>query len=373
MSDPYFAAELRGSIVNGNYVNSNVFFSCSNDVAASVFTSVTHTLLANDPLVHYTVADLTPPAGDSSLALAANDRYEPWPTPSVPYYRANTTLKDPQITCSDDWNFPNNKFPSVGWLGRVHRGTPWQTIFLKADDNPSFNGNPYTWTNNWVSTLDTYPTYDYALLDLFTAAPSDAAARGLLSVNQTNDAPWYALLSGVAVNVGVPPPHTIVTNMLVLDPTMIAPLLNGMAVIAPDSNGKLFTNYVPGINAMRDMEPDHVFHNIGSVFKSPMLTIASPFLPPGQAGVYRDEEVEAIPQQVAGLLKLGQPQFVIYGFGQSLKPKDIYFGGPPNFNLCTNYQITGEFVTRTVCHVVGDPAAAGVKIQVDSFNIIPAD
>ena len=39
----------------------------------------------------------------------------------------------------------------------------------------------------------------------------------------------------------------------------------------------------------------------------------------------------------------------------------------------TNYQITGEFVTRTVCRVVGDPAAANLKIQVDSFNILPAD
>ena len=102
-----------------------------------------------------------------------------------------------------------------------------------------------------------------------------------------------------------------------------------------------------------------------------MLTIASPYLA-GSAGNYKDEEVEAIPQQVAGLLKLGQPQFVIYGFGQALKPKDIYFG-PANFNLCTNYQITGEYVIRTVCHVVGDPAATSLKIQVDSSNILPAD
>jgi len=104
-----------------------------------------------------------------------------------------------------------------------------------------------------------------------------------------------------------------------------------------------------------------------------MLTINSPFLPAATAGHPTEDEVEAIPRQVAGLLKLGQPQFVIYCFGQALKPKDIYFGSDRNFNLCTNYQITGEFVTRAVCHVVGDPAAANVKIQVDSFNIVPAD
>ena len=33
--------------------------------------------------------------------------------------------------------------------------------------------------------------------DLFTAVPNDNAARGLLSVNQTNDAAWAAVLAGV--------------------------------------------------------------------------------------------------------------------------------------------------------------------------------
>jgi hypothetical protein len=380
----YFYSELRGTTgtLFPAAVNSNLYFSCSNDTAATVFTGQASILVVNDPLVHYTVGDLTPPPGlaVTNLLLMNNDRYEAWPTPYVPYYqtvRANMTLKDPQITSSDDWNFPANKFPSIGWLGRVHRGTPWQTIFLKADGNPGPNGNPYIWLNSWVSTLDTYPTNDYALLDLFTAAPNDNASRGLLSVNQTNSAPWYALLSGVAVNTTLPPTRPSVgppvdTNHLVLDPTTIAPLLDGESVVTIGSNGQLVTNTIPGINATRAAEPGQLFHNLGSVFKSPTLTIASPFLS-GPAGDYKDEEVEAIPQQVAGLLKLGQPQFVIYGFGQALKPKDIYFGPGANFNLVTNYQITGEFFTRTVCHVVGDPAAANVKIQVDSFNILPAD
>ena len=342
-------------------------------------------MVVNDPLVHYTVGDLTPPAGltVTNMLLMNNDRYEAWPTPFVPYVQTigpNMTLKDPQITSSDDWNFPANKFPSIGWLGRVHRGTPWQTIFLKADGNPQPNGNPYTWLSSWVSTFDTYPTNDYALLDLFTAAPNDNASRGLLSVNQTNSAPWYALFAGIALNTNAPPtrpsvgppPFGLNNTPLVLDPTSIGPLLDGMPVVTIGSNGQRVTNSIPGINATRAAEPGQLFHNLGSVFKSPTLTIASPFLP-GSAGNFKDEEVEAIPQQVAGLLKLGQPQFVIYAFGQSLKPKDIYFGPGPNFNLVTNYQITGEFFTRTVCHAVGDPAAANVKFQVDSYNVLPAD
>ena len=75
-----------------------------------------------------------------------------------------------------------------------------------------------------------------------------------------------------------------------------------------------------------------------------------------------------------GLLKIGLPRFVVYGYGQSLKPRDIYFGGNISaFGVCTNYQITGEFVTRTVFHIVGDPHAANAKVQVDSFNILPGN
>jgi hypothetical protein len=356
-------------------------------VAATVFTGATNTLLVNDPLVHYTVGDLTPPPAIARLLnvrtntiLIKNSRYEPWPTRTYTNYSANMTLKDPLIFQSDNWNFPTNKFPSIGWLGRVHRGTPWQTIFLKADTSPlvtpGLTQSEYTWTNNWVSTLDTYPTNDYALLDLFTTAPNDNAVRGLLSVNQTNSAPWHALFSGLYVNTNISypttPPYPIGPN-LVVDPTNIAPLLDGMYVIEHDSNVNPFTNFLAGINSARNAEADQTFHSLGRVFNAPMLSIDSPFLP-GPAGAFTDEEVEAIPQQVAGLLKLGQPQFVIYGFGQALKPKDIYFGSQPAlFNLCTNYQITGEFVTRTVCHLVGDPAAANVRIQVDSFNILPAD
>ena len=387
--DPYFASEIRGSVTNRSTSSSNLYFSCSNDVAATYPTPPNpavwaSTLLVNDPLVHYMVGDLTRPGGDGSQILTDNKRYEPWPLNDTQaeqqFSGYNMTLKDPQILSSDDWNFHTNLFPSIGGLGRVHRGTPWQTIFLKADPAPVVNGvnqNQRAWTGNWVSTLDTYPTNDYALLDLFTTAPSDNAARGLLSVNQTNNAPWYALFAGVAVSNGPPyPGHWIgpqpgTTN---LDPTAIDPLLDGMYLPGvQDSNGGWITNYIPGINAIRNAQPDGVFRHIGAIFNAPALTVESPFLP-APPGMLKDEEVEAIPQQVAGLLKLGMPQFVIYGFGQALKPKDIYFGSSPSlFNLCTNYQITGEYVTRYVCHVVGDPAAANVKIQVDSVNILPAD
>jgi len=48
-------------------------------------------------------------------------------------YALNVNVKDPLVRRSDDWDFPTNKFPNLGWLGRVHRGTPWQTVYLKPE------------------------------------------------------------------------------------------------------------------------------------------------------------------------------------------------------------------------------------------------
>jgi len=341
--------------LNGLATNENEPYFGSPATPPSATAYVNQTLIVNDPLVHYTVGDLTlPPHASNSLVLTQNNRFEPWPTPSTigsQVIKSNMTFKDPLITNSDVWNFPTNKFPSIGWLGRVHRGTPWQTIFLKADPPAAAANNFANWTQEWVNTQDTYPTGDYALLDLFTATPNDNAASGLLSINETNTAPWYALLSGVTV-------ANYNTGLETIDPTT--------------TNVDYVINGPYGINAARLLQPNGLFHHIGNILAAPALTIDSPLLGTTDASLMSDEAVEAIPQQVFGLLKVGQPQFVIYGFGQSLKPKDLYFGAN-NFNLCTNYQITGEYVARMVCHVVGAPNASSAKIQVDSYNILPGN
>jgi len=54
--------------------------------------------------------------------------------PQDPYATAKhfgEQLMDAGVRRSDDWMFPTNKFPNIGWLGRVHRGTPWQTVYIK--------------------------------------------------------------------------------------------------------------------------------------------------------------------------------------------------------------------------------------------------
>ena len=114
----------------------------------------------------------------------------------------NVGLQDPGIRRSDDWEFPymrrdtrngantNYFFPNIGTLGQVHRGTPWQTLYLKSiyrrnPANPAVPEvfvNPSVWLR-WAGSVGTYPARDWRLLDVFTTAPNENAARGLLGVN----------------------------------------------------------------------------------------------------------------------------------------------------------------------------------------------
>jgi hypothetical protein len=355
--DPTLQGELNGTDGSSSAVVFGVDASPSNVILQTL------TWVANDPLVHYTIGDLTwPVQGNTTnanfplLAPLTNTagmvsaRYQPWGrTPQL----NNMLYEDPGVTSPSVWQFPTNKFPSIGWLGRVHRGTPWQTVYFKADNPSDMNTNDLAsdWLG-WVNNLDTYPTHDWALPDLFTTAPNDNAARGLLSVNQTNDAAWAAVLSGVMMP----------TNG------------NGGLVGVPigPNNVYSFVDSSGGINATRANQTNGLFHRLGDILATPALTTSNMFLAdvPQTGFPYSDEVEERIPQQILGLLKVGEPQFVIYSWGESLRPKNIYLTSP-HIGLCTNYEITGEFLSRTVCHVVhtnGTP-----KMVIDSYNIEPSD
>ena len=138
-----------------------------------------------------------------------NPRFRPWggkpdQEPGNDQTAYALTLKDPLIRRSDDWNFPTNQLPNIGWLGRIHRGTPWQTVYLKSAVDPATRQpvDLLAWSR-WAGNFGTHPTNDWKLLDLFTVAPNENASRGLLAVNQTNLASWAAVLSGVTALTNV--------------------------------------------------------------------------------------------------------------------------------------------------------------------------
>ncbi len=269
---------------------------------------------ANDPLVHYTVGDLmdlvhtnlsvdvADPKPTDNLGQV-NLRYEPWGgggahSSSPVLY--DLTVKDPLMLLSDNWDFPTNKFPNIGWLGRVHRGTPWQTVYLK-----SFAGTNYPiWLHNWqqwsgdgqlVTNLGqfttnvmplyvprtligidtdarfTQPTNDWRILDLFTTALSDNATRGQMSINQTNLAAWSALLSGVIALTNDPNENPV------LQPEVIQPA--GIYDPYDPSTWPPLVQLVKRINDVRATNNiRHEFSHLGDILAVPELTTASPFL-----------------------------------------------------------------------------------------------
>jgi len=356
----------------------------------------------NDPLVHYTVPDLTDyMSGKKKISFdddttssplqdfgglspgsraPLNAHYRPWGgnpnkqsgkgKDTDPPTDINLAVKDPGVIRSDYWDFPTNKYPNIGWLGRVHRGTPWQTLYLKAwpqgvDTNAwtKWSGHILTnWSGTGLDLFDfirTNPTNDFHIVDLFTTAFNDNASRGQLSVNQTNLAAWSAVLGGVIVN---PDP----TNF-----TFIAPA--GVYNAFNTNTWPPLLRIVNGINRTRTnalLFPNQKFARLGDILNTPELTITSPYLGTNTAAL-NDEVYERIPQQTLSLLRGNeQPRFVVYAYGQALKPAEhsILTSGQYR-GMCTNYQVTAEVATRAVVRIEGAPANPHVVIE--SYNVLP--
>ena len=410
----YFLFQFGLGPSDGTYGISNTFYAPFSPFRYIYFHTGWH---ANDPLVHYTVGDLLDGTVTNKLDLDTlnttadtitnlgrmNRRYEPWggggnPVDEPGATKYDLTVKDPLITRSDDWEFPTNKFPSVGWLGRVHRGTPWQTVDLKSAVPTNvvnwamWTGNlPWTtnigqistnilplWPGNTNNTLAfstndavfSLPGSDRGILDLFTTALNDDMTRGRLSVNQTNLAAWSGILGGVSVLTNLS--ATVYSNIFVTP----AGVYNAGATSLPP-----IVKIVNGINNMRATltNQNFAFQRVGDILAVPELTLASqlplasPYLNiPDINSMPGDAVLERIPQQILGLLQCDPPRVVIYSWGQALKPAEhslVTSGG--FFGLCTNYQVMSETATRTVVRIEGAPN--NPRAVIESFNVLPPD
>jgi hypothetical protein len=341
----------------------------------------------NDPLVHYVYRDyyssnytqqVFPVVGgitptNSNMGFT-NDSYMPWGSrkPGVGNLLNNVAfnraLKDPMVRGSDDWDFPSDEMPSIGWLGKIHRGTPWQSIYFKSDVVDSD-----LW-ESWAYDRRTHPTNDWRLADMFFTAPHPNALRGQLSVNQTNLAAWSAVLSGVMVlSNNVADDQLTISNEPPLVDITVEPASWQLQALVDAINGGR-TNRNQYQNAYLN---SGVYTNISSLLAIPELTVRSPFLNTATDAqmLYglNDAAYERIPQQILSLLKVGEARYVIYAWGQSLRPapRSITFGAGALNKLCTNYVISGEVATRTVIRVEG--RASNPRIVTESFNLLPPE
>ncbi len=122
--------------------------------------------------------------------------------------------------------------------------------------------------------------------------------------------------------------------------------------------------------------PKKVYETVGDILRVEELSIRSPLL--NLSGIQQQKGItdamyERIPQQILGLLRGNeQPRFVVYSYGQALKPaeRSLVTSGP-FFGMCTNYQIMAEAATRAVVRVEGAPS--NPQVVVESFNVLPPD
>jgi hypothetical protein len=435
----FFAGFFNPTWTFGSKRYTNTELAVQAPYTPSRMTYIYTTWQANDPLVHYLTSDLNEvntaaglhrsddPVNDpvpemhSRLSLVGA-RYQPWGrneqlngTIGVLHgadAKYNLAFKDPLVWGSDNWDFPTNKYPSAGWLGRVHRGTPWQSVYLKAtnildlietDNNGDIiRAGNNTWTT-WLGDDDAFdarnsrPVQDRFLFDVFTAAPNDSASRGTLSVNQKHLAAWSAVLAGMVAltNVTVgdlganPYVNSIPTNgFVIIDPA---------GVDLPSSAVWQIVNGPGGIYETRTntvIFPLQEFTHVGDILRVPALTEQSPFINrtdavnPGDRLTYdiSDELYEWLPEKLLGLLRLNAaPRYVIYSYGQTLKPAPdgTVLGGGQFFGLVTNYQVVAESATRavvTVLPVVTNSVINGATVpvtnhilRVESFNVLPPE
>jgi hypothetical protein len=261
----------------------------------------------NDPLVHHMVSDLVNPARSqvefytgtiSGLSPfnyfgGINDRYRPWGfllhSPRDPT-RYNSAIKDPSVTRCDDWKFPTNGSPALDWLGQVHRGTPWQTLYLK-----STNVDFQTWTN-WTGDVQagpngqpndaflTMPTNDWRLTSLLVGILSTNSPTALQSANQPDVASWQQLLDGITVLSNTAPSQ--------FDSLMMT------------SNSPQASLLASALQGTRAAQLNNIFRDPGDLLGTPELSMASPWLNPGgsPASGISDQAFEMIPSQL--LLRL---------------------------------------------------------------------
>jgi len=408
---------MGGGVVN----NKGSFFQNTNKFQQVPYTPTRtawdYTLFqANDPLVHYLAGDMLTVNKDTG-AHHADDlgtadyptpemntlttRYQPWGRGSQMAYfndvikdNYDSRLRDPLVWKSDDWDFPTSKLPGVGWIGRVHRGTPWQTVYLKsrnilADTTAPQSGAPVG-TNTWAKwtgdqrqsfgryaywdAANTAPVRDGRLFDLFTTRFNENAAHGTLSVNQPHLAAWSAVFSGLVALTNTTPVPTsskaaTYTNLLI-SPAGVDGLASPLGLIVTNING-IRSGFV-NANGVAG-----AFSSAGDILRVPALSDRSPFLNWNNAAQQdfgiSDELYEWLPQQIMGLVRVSDaPRYAVYCYGQTLSPAP---GGQvlsgPNFQMVTNYQVVAESAVRAVIRF--DKQGTNYTSTVESYNPLPPD
>jgi hypothetical protein len=277
---------------------------------------------ANDPLVHYHLQDLiildptAPGVGNTSAEMVVpprapapanlwrntlglgNTAYAPWgghplqnPDPFHPVdpNAYALAIKDPRLGNSNDWDFPQGEQPSVRWLGRVHRGTPWQTLYLKSAVADAAQ---------WAcvsSDPATHPTNDWAIARTLARLFNTNTPEQSVSINDPSPQAWMAVLGNVQAWTNLLSDEDVRTGSLPqFDPIPIPP------------GSPQATVLLAALEQARLTRPHQRFASLAELLAVPELTLASPCLhitPAQELFGLTDAVLEAIPAQILGSLR----------------------------------------------------------------------
>jgi hypothetical protein len=291
-----------GFLPFGQPVQTNIGLTMETPFNPAMKLSFVKTWQANDPMVHSHLFDLSRSYGTnyqflrpvqigtnispSSLARL-NDSFQPWG--GNPFFSLeepgnyDRSVRDPGTYSSDYWNFPTNTPLAASWLGRVHRGTPWQTIYLKAEPAHAFS-----WARSGYD-LRSHPTNDWRLSESFAMLFNTNDVRTLTSINTTNLNVWDTTLAGL----------TALTNDLET-PVIGEPLHFQTNTIL--SGSPQISAFVNGIERTRTSQPGQFFADVAAFLAVPELSSASPFLNLQNSDQLNwglnDEAYEMIPSQL---------------------------------------------------------------------------
>ena len=279
---------------------------------------------ANDPLVHYLASDIDEPSPNNStfprqgvssssssfqtitpltgLNLGQlNDRFEPWGGNPILAAEGQATQfdpnaynlaeRDPLVYSPDEWNFPVGQSLNSTWLGQVHRGTPWQTIYLKSSNILSSVSGLSTWVlwtgdinvsdDLYFDAANSAPVQDWRLASLLASMFNTNNFTTLFRVNDPNPNDWQGLLNGL----------TALTNGdAEIDPVLIS------------SNSPQSVLIAAALESERAAEPGQMFADVGDILATPQLAEQSPFLNESNTNNLTDAACEIIPSQLVSLL-----------------------------------------------------------------------
>jgi len=235
---------------------------------------------------------------------------------------------------SDDWDFPVIQSLSSGGLGRVHRGTPWQTLYLK-----SAGVDALKW-QKWVGVADPreaallQPANDWRVVSLLASLFNDKDPRSLSSANQSNPEGWKGILNGMLALTNVAPAQ--------------------LNVVLVSSNSPQADTIANSLTAARLSQPGQIFRDFGDILATPELSVASPWLNLNDTNSINDTAYEVLPAQI--LRRLRPDSFA--SIAQAGSAAQVQFSGFDGYtyavqvssdlanwtSVATNYPTNGFFI-----------------------------